>query len=71
MRKPRLSTLPIAFALSAALIACDQSMTGVEPVKPQFDNETPGLGEPCDPETYNGPYQCLPGPNGRTFVQLG
>jgi hypothetical protein len=23
----------------------------------------PGIGEACDPETYAGPYRCIPDPN--------
>lgn len=30
---------------------------------PGDSTSTPGLGEPCNPETYNGPYRCIADPN--------
>jgi hypothetical protein len=66
-----LSFVALAFMVVGGMTGCNESLTGPDAVKPQFDETQPGLGEPCDPATYSGPYVCAPGPNGRTFVQLG
>jgi hypothetical protein len=33
---------------------------------PGDSTSTPGLGEPCDPDTYNGPNHCVADPNSVT-----
>ena len=62
----------VAIACGAVLGGCDSSPTETEG-RAQFDGRprtttsstTSGgnIGDPCTPETYTGPYRCLPDPN--------